>query len=319
MAKPVISILIPVYNAEKFIAQCLDSVVNQSFKDIEVIIADDGSTDSSGSILDDYSSKYDFIKVYHKENEGIVKTRSYLMRQATGKYIGWVDADDFIEETMFETMLNEAETTHSELVLCDYNFYPESISSKGKWYKPYKGVVDWHFVERNGVHWNKLVSKDLIDRIDMASRNEFCGEGSYALLFFFANGISSIDKPLYNYRVGHSSLSTSFDNYSWYILNVDKAKRFREIIDELNLSESWGEYYDAGILYAIIQVLITASYSRQKSAYQHYKIMYKEYKHNNLISQILDDDFGKMKSFVVRKVIPSNYSLARVVTKVALK
>ena len=102
MAK--ISIIIPVYNTEEYLRQCLDSVLLQTFRDIEIICVDDGSTDSSPQILDSYKAHDSRIKVIHKENTGLVAARKTGLAAATGKYIGYVDSDDWIEPMMYEKL-----------------------------------------------------------------------------------------------------------------------------------------------------------------------------------------------------------------------
>ena len=102
-----VSVIIPVYNTEKYIEECISSVVNQTFKDIEIILVDDGSTDNSSKLCDLYSKKYDFINVIHKNNEGLGLTRNAGMMKASGRYIIFVDSDDYIEKNTIETVLNK--------------------------------------------------------------------------------------------------------------------------------------------------------------------------------------------------------------------
>ena len=96
------SIIIPCYNIEKYISKTLESVFNQTFKDFEIILINDGSKDNTGEILDDYSKKYKRIKVVHKENEGVSEARNIGIRNATGEYIYFLDGDDLIENTLLE-------------------------------------------------------------------------------------------------------------------------------------------------------------------------------------------------------------------------
>ena len=105
MAK--ISIIIPVYNAEKYIRKCLDSILEQSFNDIEVIIVNDGSTDKSESIINEYLTKYDDkVKYYSKPNTGVADTRNYAIERATGDYITFVDSDDYIDKDLYKSIFN---------------------------------------------------------------------------------------------------------------------------------------------------------------------------------------------------------------------
>ena len=104
MRKTIISIIVPVYNAEKFIHVCLDSIIEQTFKDFEVVIVDDGSNDNSGAICDEYCNKDKRFKVYHRENHGVSATRNYALGKCHGDYICFLDSDDYIHSMMLEIL-----------------------------------------------------------------------------------------------------------------------------------------------------------------------------------------------------------------------
>ncbi|MGE6397968.1 glycosyltransferase [Chryseobacterium scophthalmum] len=117
---PKVSVIVPVYNVEHYLAKCLDSLVNQSLQNIEIIIVNDGSKDSSGNIIQQYSEKHsDKIKAFTKENGGLSDARNFGIDQATGDYLGFVDSDDYVSGTMFEDMLNLAEKNDAEMVICN--------------------------------------------------------------------------------------------------------------------------------------------------------------------------------------------------------
>ena len=104
MNSPKISIIVPVYNAEKYLHRCIDSILTQTFGDFELLLIDDGSTDKSGRICDDYVSKDHRIRIFHKQNGGVASARELGIIQAVGKYSIHVDADDWIESNMLEEM-----------------------------------------------------------------------------------------------------------------------------------------------------------------------------------------------------------------------
>lgn len=116
---PFLSIIVPVYNAEKYLEECLDSILKQTFADYELILVDDGSTDRSGVICEQYRKKNDVIKVIHKENGGLVSARKAGISVACGKYIGYVDADDKIEQTMYQKLCEDAVKSNADIVICD--------------------------------------------------------------------------------------------------------------------------------------------------------------------------------------------------------
>jgi glycosyltransferase involved in cell wall biosynthesis len=117
---PIISIIVPVYKAENFISECIDSLINQSFQEFEVILINDGSPDQSGSICDFYASRDNRIKVIHKENGGASSARNVGIKAAVGKYIGWVDADDKVSPEMYSVLYNLSETHNADISECQY-------------------------------------------------------------------------------------------------------------------------------------------------------------------------------------------------------
>lgn len=115
-----LSVIIPVYNKERYLCQCLDSVLRQNIEEMEIICVDDGSTDGSGELLDHYASLDARIRVIHKENSGLVQARKTGIQAATGKYTGYVDSDDWIEPEMYEVLYNIAEQYQADLVCSGY-------------------------------------------------------------------------------------------------------------------------------------------------------------------------------------------------------
>lgn len=121
-------IIVPVFNAEKTLKRCLDSIVHQTLDDYEVIVINDGSFDNSLKIATKYAVKYHFLKVIDQPNKGLFVTRQEGIRLANSEYICWVDADDFVDKTMFSALYNQAVINDSELVYCGYNLKPYIIS-----------------------------------------------------------------------------------------------------------------------------------------------------------------------------------------------
>ena len=100
-------------------------------------------------------------------NKGLYKTREIGLAKATGEYVGWCDADDFVEPQMYERLYQAAETHHSEMSYCDYSWFPEKIKTKEKWFREYQGKADVNFVERNSQPWNKIVKRELLERLEV--------------------------------------------------------------------------------------------------------------------------------------------------------
>lgn len=113
-----ISVVVPVYNVEKFLPQCIDSLLAQTHPNMEIILVDDGSTDESGAICDGYAARCKNVRVIHKKNGGLSSARNAGIAAASGKYIGFVDSDDFVDNTMYDTMLKAAISHNAQVIAC---------------------------------------------------------------------------------------------------------------------------------------------------------------------------------------------------------
>ena len=122
------SVLIPLYNAEKYISECLDSILCQSFHDYEIVIVDDGSTDNSGFIADSYQKKYpEVIRIVHKKNSGVLLTRRIALREAKGDYILWVDSDDFIKPNLLQSLFEQIQSHAPDMIIYNYEEDSEKV------------------------------------------------------------------------------------------------------------------------------------------------------------------------------------------------
>lgn len=123
MKKGVISVVLPVYKVEEYLDRCLESVVNQTYKKLEIILVDDGSPDNSGKICDQWAKKDKRIKVIHKENDGVSSARNLGIDKATGEYITFVDPDDFLDITMYEKLHKQIVQQGADICMCKYSYY----------------------------------------------------------------------------------------------------------------------------------------------------------------------------------------------------
>ena len=159
MAK--VSVIVPIYNVEKYLPKCLDSLVNQTLEDIEIILVNDGSLDNSGKIANEYSKKHkDKIIYLEKENGGLSDARNYGIPYATGEYIAFLDSDDYIDIDAYKQMYEKAKKEDADFLECDFI-----------WEYPNKKIIDKRIEYKNKqemlavvrvVAWNKLIKKDLI-------------------------------------------------------------------------------------------------------------------------------------------------------------
>lgn len=167
--KPMVSVIVPVYNVESYLRECLDSLVHQSLTSLEIIVVDDGSTDRSSSILEEYEQKYSsLLKSYRKPNGGLSDARNFGLHYAKGEYIGFIDSDDYVETTMFERLLDEALRTKALVTVCDINyvFDDKSPSFRLKGLKVIEGVESTRAAFLSPLFaWNKLYHRSVFDEM----------------------------------------------------------------------------------------------------------------------------------------------------------
>lgn len=229
-----VSIIVPIYNAEKFLVQCLESIINQTYSNLEIILVDDGSTDSSGTICDKYSLRDKRIKVLHQVNGGLVYARKTGIKAATGAYITMVDSDDWIRSDMLEKMVEKGIQYRADIVLSgvvyvyengENNFYeilPEGVydlSDQGSL------IYDYFFLDKNDITkrgirgniWSRLFRREIILENQLAVDQQIINGEDDAVFFpclMEANTIYSMDDCLYYCRRRNDSLSTNKENYS---------------------------------------------------------------------------------------------------------
>lgn len=140
---PIISVIVPVYNVEKYITKCIDSILAQSFSDFELLLVDDGSTDSSGSICDEYSKKDSRVRVIHKENSGPSDARNMGIAQATGDYVTYIDSDDLVHVDYLELLYNSLKENDAEISVCNIvHFHNEEEIDINSKFNPTIQVMD---------------------------------------------------------------------------------------------------------------------------------------------------------------------------------
>lgn len=143
--KKVLSIIIPVYNVEKYLARCLDSILNQNISNYEIILVDDGSKDKSGDICDEYSTKYRNVNTYHKENGGASDARNYGIKKATGDYIWFIDSDDYIDDDCLGKIIDIMKNKESDVIICQSKIAEDNKSIRDECsYTIKKGMYDSH-------------------------------------------------------------------------------------------------------------------------------------------------------------------------------
>ena len=238
------SILIPAYNAQEYIDKCLTSIINQTFKDFEVIIIDDGSHDKTFEICQKYANKDNRFKIYHQENSGVIITRNKLLSLANGEWIVFIDADDYVDSTYLanfhEGIIKQPQT---DVVVCDY-IRVERHNKTQRIRNPFKNKEDylkkllgWRTI--NTVLWAKAIkNKLIIDRKFKFENNIYLGEDLCFIsrLFYYANDITYIPYAKYYWnRANTNSLSLSTALLNNYIPLYKTIKDFYRSQDDYKL------------------------------------------------------------------------------------
>lgn len=228
---PLLSVIVPVYNTKKYLRECVDSILAQTYKNYEIILVDDGSTDGSAEICDEYADKYDVISVIHKENCGLLHTRKVGFLAAKGIYISYIDSDDFIEPGMYDHMMSKIIENNAEIATCNIVFdrdgkeIPLSAYDKEGFYNKemleseiYPYMLFSMKKKKTGLIpslCNKIFKKSVLEDVLMATDNSI-SYGEDALCFYpCLLDVDSIyiseDKFFYHYRQIESSLTNVYD------------------------------------------------------------------------------------------------------------
>ena len=243
-----VSIIVPFYNVENYIEKCLQSLVNQTLEDIEILLVNDGSQDTSEAIAKQFVEKYPNKIIYlEKENGGLSDARNYAIPHAKGEYIAFLDSDDYVETNMYEEMYNKAKKEDLDYVECDFLWeYPDkTLESKGKQYNNKKEM----FIHTRVVAWNKLIKREIVqnNHLEFPKGYRYEDVEFFYKLLPFIHHYGIVQKPLIHYVQRENSIS-----------NVQNA-RTKEIIDVLGHVI---EYYKENNLFEEYQEEIEYTYAR---------------------------------------------------------
>ena len=209
-----ISIIVPIYNKESYLDKSLTSISEQSYKDIEVLLIDDGSTDSSGKICKSFCEKDSRFKYIYKQNGGVSSARNAGLIEATGDFIGFVDPDDFINKEMYHTLINQADIDELDIVACGINIIDgdnvtKIVNSDNEYYnscKALENLLRWSY-DVSPYLWNKIFRKNVLEGIKF---DEALSVGEDRLFIFETllkiRRYKVINKCLYSYVRNADSL-----------------------------------------------------------------------------------------------------------------
>ena len=213
MKKPVISIIIPVYNTERYLRECIESVLGQTLKELDIILIDDGSTDQSGSICDYYAERDPRVRVFHTENKGHYTARNTAIAEARKNrscYIGFVDSDDWTEPDMFSRLLEKAEETGADVVEC--GFKKEYPHGSERWlprpgvFTATEALCGLFSGNAHDYLWNKLWKIACFDQFEFPPVKYYADAVATYRIYTMTNRVACIDSALYHYRQQSGSI-----------------------------------------------------------------------------------------------------------------
>ena len=212
MKQDLISVIVPIYNVKKYLEECISSIINQTYKNLEIILVDDGSKDNSPRICDEISKKDSRIKVIHKENGGISDTRNVGISNSTGKYIQFIDSDDFMEDNMIETLHKDIVENGADVTMCSYYLFKDGIKTTDATYE--KEIYNKEQILQEilldekirSYAWNKLFKRNLFDGIKFPKGKVFEDIYIIPLVLEKAEKVVFNNIPLYYYRQREGSI-----------------------------------------------------------------------------------------------------------------
>ena len=234
-----ISVIIPVYNVEQYIDKCLDSLVKQTFKDLEIIIVNDGSPDNSEAIIKKYEKKYKNIKYFKKENGGQSSARNFGLKHATGRYITFIDSDDYVSYDMYEKMYEKATSGDYDVVMCDLNYvYPDKKVRVSCGIKEDTTNIKDVLLNNYPVVWNKLFKRELFEDNNLLFKTGVWFEDVEFLyrIFPYVKTVGVIHEPFNQYIQREGSVMKTVNQKIYdYIGNMNGIIDFykeRKLYDE---------------------------------------------------------------------------------------
>ena len=279
MTKELISIIVPVYNVEKYLKKCVDSIVNQTYKNLEIILVDDGATDNSGKICDELVELDNRIKVYHKKNGGLSDARNYGVERATGDYIGFVDSDDYIDAEMYEKLYEAIKKENVDVAECNLKIvYPEKtdLFTDQKYYQ----ICNKQEYLEEYLKIEKIFGSACVrlTKADIAKKLKFPVGKLYEDTYYAYDLIGIVDKyvivdnPYYNYLMRENSITNAKFNPRIFDL-IEIVEKFHTNV--YKNYPSLKEAADCRKMYAYFSVLNSI-------------LLEEDFKNNSFYKQIID-------------------------------
>lgn len=253
-----VSIIVPVYNTERYLPKCLDSLLNQTLDETEIIVVNDSSPDDSQKIIADYQNRYPQIKGFSKENSGVGDARNFGLSRATGEFIFFADSDDFVAPDALEKLYATAKREQSDVVVCGYNVFDENgrdIGYRSSLNTSAGDDLKLQVMLEDSAVWNKLYRRDLLTENNLRFRSRVWYEDIDFQIGVLLNcrSISYVGEGLYNYLVRQGSIMNNSDIRK----NTDILKAFDQIAAYCDNGKGEISFYDEIEFLAIRHIYVT--------------------------------------------------------------
>ena len=271
-----LSIVVPVYNAEKHLEQCLDSLVKQTYPNKEIILVDDGSSDNSPDICDSYANKHSFIRVIHKLNQGVSSARNIALDSIRRGYVVFVDADDALDLDGYEICIHEMEAREADFVAFNLKNEYQNFSvlkksnniPKSSYYRGKEELTKVFFSEIGGWAWNKIYRREQIGKIRFREDIYQAEEALFSWkVIHKANDACFVDMPIYHYRYTFPSATKSAD-ISKFETAITAWSLIKKDLDNENLTplviEKWARNYIVWNIKICERMLLSDSFSEKE-------------------------------------------------------
>ena len=302
----IISIIVPIYKVEKYLDRCINSILNQTFKDFELILVDDGSPDRCGDICEEYAKKDKRIKVIHKENGGLSDARNAGLDIAKGEFVGFVDSDDFIHKDMYMILYDAIIKSKSDISQCKFKYFSKedelnkNIINDGK-YEIYNNIdAIEEIIDNKNLNtnvWNKLYKRELFREIRFPKGKIHEDEFVTYKVFYRAKTISYVNKELYYYFSNDTGIMKNLNinsKFDW-IEAIEERNEFLLSIKEKNLFNKSNSY----LFFNLIKLRYNIKKSEElKNKSQMYNLVNEKIKYSlNAISD--KSSYSKLNKIVV--------------------
>lgn len=315
---PLISIIIPMYNVEGFISECLDSVIAQTYKNIEIIIVDDGSTDNSHKIASSYLEKDNRIKIFQKQNGGLSDARNFGIEKSSGMFLFFLDSDDFLPAYAIEYLVDLIKKHRTKIAVGAHTILKDSK----KIYKGLGAEKEKLFESKNAIKeilldreidlstWAKLYDKSLFTSVTFPVGKNFEDTATTYKLFFQCDKIAVGGNPVYFYRIRENSITTSIDFSKKYLL-IENTKEMCK-----SITEKYPDMQTAAnrrLVWAYFSTLNQVLKSKNKSEYKREQKEIVDFLLSQKMEILSKDEYEKKQKIAIRLLSFGTplYNLAR--------